>query len=100
MKATALKGRKLKLTVSLAGATGVKPAAQTATVTVQTTGAKRSYTVKLKNGSGTVKLPKVAKFKAGKKVTVRVSLPGSKASSASTVYTVKKTVKTAKVRLK
>ncbi|WP_244929061.1 hypothetical protein [Nocardioides sp. W7] len=94
----ALKGRKLQVSVRLSG-TSLKPTVRN--VKVRLTGAvRKSFIVTVKNGTATLRLGAAAKKAATKRVKVRVSVPASTVSSATTVYTAKKTMKKATVAVR
>jgi alpha-tubulin suppressor-like RCC1 family protein len=97
VSAKALKGRKVQISIEANGLTG---SALSRSVTVKVAGVKGTYTVKLKDGVGTLKLKgkKAAKVKPGKKVKLTVTVASFSTTSGTTTYTVEKA--TTKIPLK
>lgn len=99
VKATAAKGRKVKISVTVEG---LAPAALPRAVTVKVAGARGAYTVKLKNGVGTLALQgaKAKKVKTGKKAKVTVTVKPFSATTGATTYVVAATTKAVQVSVK
>lgn len=99
VKAAAVKGRKVKVSVTV---DGVAPAALPKTVSVKVAGAKGAYTVRLKNGVGTLALKgaKAKKVKTGKKAKVTVTVKPFTTTTGATTYVVAATTKAVQVAIK
>jgi hypothetical protein len=98
VRVKALQGRKLQVSVSLAG-TSLRPTVSD--VKVKLTGAvRKTLTVTVRNGVALVRLGAAKKPMKAKKVTVQVALPAVTVSTPTTDHTAPATVKKATVAVK